>query len=349
MALIIQKFGGTSLADENGRERLAGKVMQALDHGDQPVLVVSAIGRRGAPYATDTLLDILLDFDPKPDRMISDLLVSSGETISACLIATLLRQHGIQAVPLTAYTAGILGQGPFGDAVPVGVDSAAILAHLGQGMTPVITGFQAKDPSNNIITLGRGGSDTSAMAIGAGLLADFVDIYTDVPGVAKADPRVVQDVEYMEFLDYGSMFRLARCGAKVLQDRSAKLAENSGLLVRVRSTFDDGEGTLIGPAGTRDKRGRPRTHSDFIGLAWLPDPDGSLMVTAVFAKGKGKVGNAVAMAAAQPFQVVQNQLDDPDAVSFRCEPERLPGFAKCLYAGLEQFFSAKAIPAGKSS
>jgi aspartokinase len=123
MALIIQKFGGTSLADTKARKHLLAKVRQTRDHGDLPVLVVSAMGRRGAPYATDTLLELLRDFDPKPDSMISDLLVSCGETISACLIATLLRREGIPAVPMTAYTARITADGPFGDAVPTGVDA----------------------------------------------------------------------------------------------------------------------------------------------------------------------------------------------------------------------------------
>jgi len=347
MALIIQKFGGTSVADADSRDQLVAKVAQARDHGDLAVLVVSAMGRRGAPYATDTLLDILRDFDPKPDGMISDLLVSSCETISACLIATQLRRRGIPAVPMTAYTAGIRAQGPFGDAVLTGVDGAEILARLGQGVVPVITGFQAVDPSNNIITLGRGGSDTSAVAVGAALRADYVDIYTDVPGVARADPRVIPEADYMEFLDYGSMFRLARHGAKVLHDRSAQLAGQSGMLIRVRSTFDEGEGTLIGPEGTRDKWGMPRANSEFIGLASLANPDGSRLVTAVFAKGKGLPGVAAALEAAQPFKVGRGLLDDPDAVSFRCDREHFPAFASALYAHLDQIFSPAGIRSRK--
>jgi aspartate kinase len=334
MALIIQKFGGTSLADTKARKHLLAKVRQTRDHGDLPVLVVSAMGRRGAPYATDTLLELLRDFDPKPDSMISDLLVSCGETISACLIATLLRREGIPAVPMTAYTARITADGPFGDAVPTGVDAEAILNRLGAGSVPVITGFQAVDRASNIITLGRGGSDTSAVAIGAALRADFVDIFTDVPGVAKADPRLIEDAEYMAFLDYGSMFRLAKYGARVLHDRSAQLAEATGMLIRVRSTFSDGEGTLIGPEGLTSGGLKHRPASDFVGLASLLGRDGSRAVTAVFAKGRGRDGIPAALQAASSFKAGRDPLDDPDAVTFRCSQEDYPALGRALYTAL---------------
>jgi aspartate kinase len=341
MALIIQKFGGTSLADAKARKHLVAKVRQARDLGNLTVLVVSAMGRRGAPYATDTLLDLLRDFDPKPDGMTSDLMASCGETISACVIATLLRKEGIPGVPMTAYTAGIKADGPFGDAVPTGVDARAIFDRLGAGgAVPVITGFQALDRANNIVTLGRGGSDTTAVAVGAALKADFVDIFTDVPGVAKADPRLIEDADFMEFLDYGSMFRLAKYGARVLHDRSAQLAEQSGILIRVRSTFSDGEGTLIGPEGVPHGALKRRGPCDFVGLASLLDRDGSRAVTAVFANGKGKDGVAQALHAAHPFNVMRALLDDPDAVTFRCSQEAYPELARALYAALGPVHSA---------
>ncbi len=339
MALIVQKFGGTSVANPDAREHLVAKVKQVRDRGDQVVLVVSAIGRRGAPYATDTLLEILRDFNPKPDPMIKDLLVSSGETISACLVATLLQAQGVPAIPMTAGTAGILAEGPFGDAIPTTVDAGAILAHVDRNCVPVITGFQALNPAHSVVTLGRGGSDTSAVAVGAAIKADFVDIYTDVPGVAKADPRVVPDADYMAFLDYASMFRLASHGAKVLHDRSALLAEQSGMLLRVRSTFDEGEGTLIGPIGTLDRQGTRQLSADFIGLASMRDPDGYVRVTALFAEGCSLRGIKEAQEAARPFQVERILLDDPDAVGFRCTAEQFPAFAKNLYASLDKAFA----------
>ena len=339
MALIVQKYGGTSVADADSRSHLVAKVRRARDQGDRVVLVVSAIGRRGAPYATDTLLELLRDFDPKPDPMIRDLLVSSGETISASLIATLLCTHDLPAVPMTAYTAGILADGPFGDAVPTGVDARAILAHLDQGRVPVITGFQALNPANSVVTLGRGGSDTSAVAVGAALKAEFVDIFTDVPGVAKADPRVIPDADFMAFLDYASMFRLASHGARVLHDRSALLAQQNGMLLRVRSTFDEGEGTLIGPIGCLDREGARFPTADFIGLASLQNPDGSRQVTAVFGERRGPDGSTVALEAAGAFQVDHVLLDDPDAVGFRCPSEQFPAFARNLYACLSKAFA----------
>jgi aspartate kinase len=339
MALIVQKFGGTSVADPDARDHLISKVKQARDRGDRVVLVVSAIGRRGAPYATDTLLEILRDYDPMPDPMIKDLLASSCETISACLIATLLRTHDLPAVPMTAYTAGIFAQGPYGDAVPTGVDTRPILDHLDRNWIPVITGFQALNPAHSVVTLGRGGSDTSAVAVGAALDADFVDIYTDVPGVAKADPRVIPDATYMAFLDHASMFRLAKHGAKVLHDRSALLAEQSGVLLRVRSTFDDGEGTLIGPKGTLDRQGSHYLIPDFIGLAFMRNPDGSRKITAVFAEGRGERGIQVAQDAAQLFQAERIPLDDADAMSFCCAAGSFPEFANSLYARLDNAFA----------
>ncbi len=310
MALIVQKFGGTSVADPKARACIVAKLRAARARGDRVVLVVSAMGRRGAPYATDTLLDLLRETGGDADPATSDLLVSTGEVISACILSALLRKEGIPSIPMTAYTAGIETEGPPGDATPIAVDAAAICAKLDKGLVPIITGFQGLDSEGGIVTLGRGGSDTSAVAVGIALGADFIDIYTDVPGVAKADPRVATDAPYMDFLDYGSMFRLATHGARVLHDRSALLAEKGRALLRVRSTFDEGEGTLIGPEGTRKV-------PDFVGIGSVTLPEGKLRLTAVFAKGS--LGSAIAASLldseGHPGQILS---DDPDALAFVC-------------------------------
>jgi len=331
MSLIIQKFGGTSLADPVAREQLALKVAKVRASGDRVVLVVSAMGRKGDPYATDTLLDLLKEFPHGADGLTNDLMVSCGEVISACVIASLLNSKGIGAVPMTAYTAGIHVEGSFADASPAGIEAVRIEKVLDRGKVPIITGFQGIDASGRILTLGRGGSDTSAVAIGVALGADFVDIYKDVPGVAKADPRLVPEAPFMKFLDYDSMFRLANHGARVLHDKSALLAKSGGLRMRVRSTFDDGEGTLIGiPGGGEAVPG-------FLGLATCPAPGEKLRVTAVFAEGlgAGRAGPAKVAARELGFDIVEPACDDPDAVVFLCAKAEAQELVPRLFKALD--------------
>jgi aspartate kinase len=329
MALIVQKFGGTSLADPVSRDLLVGKVKKALLAKDQVVLVVSAMGREGDAYATDTLLGLLSAFPGGKGGLVSDLMVSCGETISACVIAALLTSRGVDAVPLTAYTAGIHAEGPYGDANPSGIDSSRIQDLLHRGLVPVVTGFQGVDASGNMLTLGRGGSDTSAAALGAALRADFVDIYKDVPGVAKADPRIIKNPPFMEFIDYDSMFRLARHGARVLHDKSALIARDAGLSLRVRSTFDDGPGTLIAALDG------VRVVPDFIGMSTSKKEEG-MKVTAVFRSGRGAELAKAAKAAANTIGLgaVPLDCDDPDAAAFMCESRYGVEFAVKLFSRL---------------
>ncbi len=329
MAIIVQKFGGTSLADPVSRDHLVRKVRKARSEGDQVVLVVSAMGRAGDPYATDTMLGLLAAFPGGTNGLISDLMVSCGETISACVIAALLNSKGVEAVPLTAYTAGIGAVGEFGDADPASIDTARLRALLDSGKVPVVTGFQGVDNAGDIRTLGRGGSDTSAAALGAALKAAFVDIYKDVPGVAKADPRIIPNPPFMSFIDYDSMFRLANHGARVLHDKSALIARDAGLSLRVRSTFDDGTGTLIAALG------EGRLPPDFIGLATSRLPEG-MKVTAVFRKGHGARLAAAAREAAKDIGLgaVAVDCDDPDAAAFSCESRQAVEFAQKLFIRL---------------
>jgi len=332
MALLVQKFGGTSVADAKARLCLAAKVCEARARGDEVVLVVSAMGRRGSPYATDTLLDLIGEYESRPDPLASDLLVSCGETISACLVSALLRSQGVPSVPMTAYSAGIRADGPHGDATPTGVDASAIRDQLAAGAVPVITGFQAIGASGELVTLGRGGSDTSAVAVGAALGAEYVDIYTDVPGVAKADPRVVPDAPFVEFLDYDSMFRLAKHGARVLHDKSAIIAQRGNILIRVRSTFDDGLGTLIGPAARPDSGG-PGV-PDFIGLASVKEEDGLARVNVIFAKGRGTPGAGAVAEVAAALGAALCPRDDPDALSFICNQAYSGDLSRAIFATL---------------
>ena len=326
MALIVQKFGGTSVADEKARNHLAAKAEAALARGDRVILVVSAMGRRGAPYATDTLLDLLAPFGDGADPAVRDLVASCGETISACLVAAFLSSRGTPAVPMTAFTAGIRADGPYGDASPTAADVSRIRAVLDAGKVPVVTGFQGVNPEGQLATLGRGGSDTTAVALAAFLEADYADIYTDVPGVAAADPRIVPDAPFLDYLDYRSMYRLAVFGARVLHDRSAKIAEEHGVRVRVLSTFDDRPGTLIGPerAGSAEPA--------FLGIAVDKKSPESSVVTILFRTGRGGEGIGKAARAAAPWSRERIPSEDPDALSFLCPAASAPDLARALFA-----------------
>lgn len=331
MALVVQKFGGTSLADAASQESLCGKVASALKRGDSVVVVVSAMGRLGDPYATDTLLDLFSSIPGKVDLRVSDLMVSCGEVISSCAISALLTSKGIPSSPLTAYTAGIFADGPFGDATARVSEAAELRALLDRGIVPVVTGFQGVGADGALKTFGRGGSDTTAVALGAALGADYVDIFKDVPGVAKADPRIVPDAPFMDFLDYDSMFRLAKHGSRVLHDKSASLARAARVRLRVRSTFAEGEGTLIGEIGGG---GVPA----FIGMATCPGPDSGLLVTAVFSPESDGLGVAKAMnlAAVSGFPFKTLHSGDSNAAAFQCEASVGKPFARALFAELTQ-------------
>jgi len=331
MPIIVQKFGGTSLADSASRELLASIVAKTLKAGDSSVLVVSAMGRRGDPYATDSLLDLFKEYPGGSDGLTSDLMASCGEVVSACLIAALLNSRGIPAVPMTASSSGFAASGPYGDASPERLNPGKLLGALESGLLPVVAGFQGIDGEGRILTLGRGGSDTTAVAIGAALGAQFVDIYKDVPGVAKADPRLIPGAPFMSFLDYDSMFRLANHGARVLHDKSALLARDAGVKMRVRSTFEEGAGTLIGPLA--DGFSPP----DFIGLSNCLLPDGSSKLTAVFATGKGfdRAKTVMDLAAASDSGAMALDSRDPDAIAFACPAKTAAGFARSLFAVLE--------------
>ncbi len=331
MALIVQKFGGTSLADPASRELLASKVKTALEAGDRLILVVSAMGRRGDPYATDTLLDLLNEYPGGADGLNRDLIASCGEVISACVISALLNSRGVKAQPMTAYSAGISAFGEFLDASPGDIDTSRLRKVLDEGAVPVVTGFQGMDSLGRVLTLGRGGSDTSAVAIAGALGADFVDIYKDVPGVAKADPRLIPQASFMEYLDYDSMVRLARHGARVLHDKSADLARKLGIRIRVRSTFDNGEGTLIGPL---DLRPAP---SEFLGLSSSPNKEGGIKLVAVFSSGRGAEGRRIAEAFAESWNGRARPIDtqDTDACGFLLPDDLYKEFARALFTRLE--------------
>ena len=241
--IIVMKFGGTSVARPEGRSAIAARVTEALERDASPVVVVSAMGRAGAPYATDTLLGLIgsLPSDPRE----RDLLASTGEVVSAVIVAHELRHAGIDALAMTGAEAGIGTDGTFENATITDIHPAAVIAAIDARQVPVIAGFQGVGPDGRVTTLGRGGSDTTACALGVALGADAVEIYTDVDGVMTADPRSCGAAMVLERLSADELFQMARHGSRVVHTPAAELALSSGLSVRVRNTYSDHPGTVV--------------------------------------------------------------------------------------------------------
>ncbi|WP_395141592.1 aspartate kinase [Armatimonas sp.] len=251
MKILVQKFGGTSVATDEARQKAASKVIRAVQAGWHVVVVVSAIGRAGAPYATDTLIQTLKDVDaavpPAPREL--DMMMACGEIISTVVLAHTLRVAGLDTIALTGLQAGILTNYQFGNARILAIDPRYIVEMLGQGKVVLVAGFQGGTERGAITTLGRGGSDTTAAALGAALKPHAqqieVEIYTDVNGVKTADPRHVPAARTLAQATYDEVAEMAHQGAKVVHPRAAEIAGIHGVPLRVRNTFDEELGTLI--------------------------------------------------------------------------------------------------------
>ena len=246
MKIIVQKFGGTSVASEEARVAVKNKVQQAIRNGYSPVVVVSAMGRKGAPYATDTLIGALKDVNLSVNVREMDMMMCCGEIISSCVMAATLQKFGINAMALTGGQAGIITDSQFGAARIKNINTSGLIRLLEAGIIPVVCGFQGMTENNyKFTTLGRGGSDTSAAALGAALKADFVEIYTDVEGIMTADPRIVEKANILQQISYAEVCQMAQNGAKVIHPRAVEIAMGSNIPMYVKSTFSDAPGTLI--------------------------------------------------------------------------------------------------------
>ncbi|MBW4840525.1 MAG: aspartate kinase [Paenibacillaceae bacterium] len=253
MRILVQKFGGTSLSTMEAREHVISHVRRELDNGFRLVVVVSAMGRKGDPYATDTLLDLVAEGDSYLPPREQDLLMACGEIISAAKLCSLLAERNISSVVLTGAQAGFRTDSQFGNARILDIVPTRVLEELQQKDVVIVTGFQGQNQGGDFTTLGRGGSDTSATALGAALHAEMVDIYTDVNGILTADPRIVEDAKPLEYVSYAEICNMAHQGAKVIHPRAVEIAMQAGIPVRVRSTFSQGEGTLVAnPEGFKD-------------------------------------------------------------------------------------------------
>jgi len=240
MALVIQKYGGTSVANIANIEMVAQKVIKAKEAGNQVVVVLSAMAGE-----TDRLISLAHQVADDPDEREYDALISTGEQITVTLLAMMLNKLGYKAKSLLGFQAKILTDQAYKKARILSINAKAIKSELKKGTIVVIAGFQGIDAENNITTLGRGGSDTSAVALAAALRADVCDIFTDVDGVYTTDPSICSKARRLNKISYDEMLEMARSGAKVLQPRSVEMAKKFQVPVYVRSTFSDEGGTLV--------------------------------------------------------------------------------------------------------
>ncbi|MHC5251804.1 aspartate kinase [Listeria kieliensis] len=245
MNLIVQKFGGTSVQSEETRKMAFGHIKRATEAGYKVVVVVSAIGRLGDPYATDTLLELIGAKETKLSSREEDMLLSVGETISCAVFTNMLKEARVNAVGFSGGQAGILTTSEHLNAKILEVDPKRIRAAFDQVDVVVVAGFQGVDEHGDVTTLGRGGSDTSAAALGVALQADFVDIFTDVDGMMTADPRIVEHARSLPRVSYNEVSNMAYQGAKVIHPRAVEIAMTAKIPMRIRSTYLDGEGTLV--------------------------------------------------------------------------------------------------------
>ncbi|CAH1203375.1 Aspartokinase [Paenibacillus allorhizoplanae] len=245
MRILVQKFGGTSLSTAQARDHVIGHIQDALIQHYKLVVVVSAMGRKGEPYATDTLLDLVRkNGEGLPAREL-DMLMGCGELISAVLLCSLLNKTGIRSTVLTGGQAGLITNENHGNAQIIAMKPNRILELLEQDQVVIVTGFQGKTSNDELTTLGRGGSDTSATALGAALKAEIVDIFTDVNGILTADPRIVEDAKPLQRVSFSEICNMAHNGAKVIHPRAVEVAMQANIPIRVRSTFTKEEGTLV--------------------------------------------------------------------------------------------------------
>jgi aspartate kinase len=254
MKIIVQKFGGTSVRDEKSRKHAQAHIEKALSNGYKVVVVVSAMGRKGDPYATDTLLSLVGGNLSEITKREHDLLLSCGEIISSIVFTNMLLESGIHAVSLTGAQAGFRTNNDHTNAKIIEMKCDRLLRELEQAEVVVVAGFQGIAKNGDVTTIGRGGSDTSAAALGAALNAEFIDIFTDVEGVMTADPRIADNARPLSIVTYTEVCNLAYQGAKVIHPRAVEIAMQAKVPIRIRSTYSDNLGTLV-TSLNKDNRG----------------------------------------------------------------------------------------------
>ncbi len=240
MEIIVQKFGGTSVANTERIKNVAQKVIREIKEGRKPVVILSAMAGE-----TDRLINLAHAITKNPSKREMDMLIATGEQVTIALLAIALEDLGIGAISLNAAQVGIFTDKAHTKAKIQKIETEKICSHLKNEKVVIIAGFQGIDENMNITTLGRGGSDTSAVAIAAALNAAKCDIYTDVDGIYTADPRIVPNARKLSQISYDEILELAALGAKVLHSRSVEFAKKYKVPLEVRSSFDDVRGTMV--------------------------------------------------------------------------------------------------------
>lgn len=270
MKIIVQKFGGTSVRDQQSRSHAIDHIKNAVADGYKAVVVVSAMGRKGDPYATDTLLSLIGGNGSKVSKRELDLLLSCGETISSVVFTNLLIEHGLNATALTGAQAGFRTNSEHTNARIVEMKCDRLLQELSNVDVVVVAGFQGAAKNGDITTIGRGGSDTSAAALGAALNAEWIDIFTDVEGIMTADPRIADNARPLSVVTYTEVCNLAYQGAKVIHPRAVEIAMQAKVPIRIRSTYSKGLGTLVTTLN-REKKGTDIKERPVTGIAHVSD------------------------------------------------------------------------------
>ncbi|MBQ9632512.1 MAG: aspartate kinase [Lachnospiraceae bacterium] len=238
--LIVKKFGGSSVADAERIDNVADRCIEDYKKGHQVVVVLSAMGK-----TTDALINRAQTINPNPPKRELDMLLATGEQTSVALMAMAMARKGVNAISLNAWQVAMHTTSHYGNARFKRIDSERIMNELDSGRIVIVTGFQGINRRDDLTTLGRGGSDTSAVALAAALRADACEIYTDVEGIYTADPRIVPHAKKMKEITYDEMLELATLGAKVLHNRSVELAKKYGVTLVVRSSLNREEGTIV--------------------------------------------------------------------------------------------------------
>jgi aspartate kinase len=315
MAIVVQKYGGSSVADVEKLKNVARRVAAAKDKGNDVVVVVSAMGK-----TTDQLIQLARQISGRPDERELDVLLSTGELISSTLLALALKSTGYDAISLSGAQAGIQTDAVYSRARILNIEAQRIFGELKDGKIVTVAGFQGVNPQMDITTLGRGGSDTTAVALAVGLGAELCEIYTDVEGVFTTDPRVVPEARKLKELGYEEMLELAGYGAKVLHLRAVELGELYNMPILVASSFSDSPGTLIHGGAVMEVRNKVRGIVHDLNVAKvtiLGVPDKPGIASAIFdplAKQNVSVDTIVQNASVEritdlTFTVAKNDLD----------------------------------------
>jgi aspartate kinase len=247
--IIILKFGGTSVGNMDKIERVADKIISTKLKGNNVVVAVSAMGN-----TTDRLIDLAGEITSSPSRREMDMLVSTGEQVSSALLAIAIQEKGYGCISLSGEQAGILTDNVYSNAKILSIKADRILKELKKGKIVIVAGFQGINMDGDVTTLGRGGSDTTAVALASALKAKYCEIYTDVDGVYSTDPNVVSEAIKLDALSYDEMLEFASCGAKVLHLRAVEFAKKHNVILHIRSSFNDIEGTWVMDNYKKDER-----------------------------------------------------------------------------------------------